>query len=67
MRFRIVSHSDTVFDDQDFQHKGLEAHPLKGGQRALVSSRKRRRSKSWRLTFRFEGTDVVLLDYLNYH
>ncbi|MBG6058033.1 plasmid maintenance system killer protein [Cryobacterium sp. MP_M5] len=24
-------------------------------------------SGNWRLTFSFEGTDVVLLDYVDYH
>ena len=43
---------------------GWNLHPLKGTLRGhwAVSV-----SGSWRLTFRFDGSDVILVDYLDYH
>lgn len=43
---------------------GWNLHPLKGDFRGhwAVSV-----SGNWRLTFRFNGSDVVLIDYLDYH
>ncbi len=43
---------------------GNDLHPLKGkleGHWAVSVS------GNWRLTFRFDGEDVVLLDYRDYH
>ena len=43
---------------------GWNLHPLKGtlrGQWAVSVS------GNWRLTFRFDGSDVVLVDYLDCH
>ena len=39
-------------------------HELKGDQAGRWSITV---NGSWRLTFKFEGTDVVLLDYEDYH
>ncbi|MGC8517386.1 MAG: type II toxin-antitoxin system RelE/ParE family toxin [Steroidobacteraceae bacterium] len=39
-------------------------HPLKGADAGRWAVRV---DENWRLTFAFEGTDVVLLDYLDYH
>jgi toxin HigB-1 len=39
-------------------------HPLKG---ELVGHHAVWVSKNWRMTFRFEGEDAVLVDYQDYH
>ena len=44
---------------------GWRLHPLKG--RDLKGCYSVWVSGNWRLTFTFEGTDAVLLDYLDYH
>jgi proteic killer suppression protein len=43
---------------------GWRLHELKGGQAGRWSITV---NGNWRLTFSFEGTDVVLLDYQDYH
>lgn len=43
---------------------GWRLHELKGDQAGRWSITV---NGNWRLTFRFEGTDVVLLDYEDYH
>lgn len=49
---------------QDMNLPGWDFHPLKGQDagRYAVSV-----NGNWRLTFMFEGTDAVLVDYLDYH
>lgn len=44
---------------------GWYLHPLKG--RELAGHFSVRVSGNWRLTFKFEGVDVILVDYLDYH
>ena len=44
---------------------GWSLHPLKG--RELKGNFSIWVSGNWRLTFAFEGTDAVLVDYLDYH
>ncbi len=48
----------------DLAAPGWRLHPLHGAMRGhwAVSV-----SGHWRLTFRFVGTDVELVDYLDYH
>lgn len=48
----------------DIKPPGWRLHPLKGQSEGLWSIEV---NGNWRLTFAFEGTDVVLLDYLDYH
>ena len=43
---------------------GWGLHPLKG---ELAGHWSIWVSGNWRLTFRFEGNDVVLVDYRDYH
>lgn len=43
---------------------GYGLHPLKG---ELEGHWAVRVSGNWRLTFRFEGEDAVLIDYQDYH
>lgn len=49
---------------EDVNVPGYQLHSLKGdltGQWAIKVD------KNWRLTFSFEGADVILLDYRDYH
>ncbi len=43
---------------------GWKLHPLKG---SLAGHWAVSVSGNWRLTFRFDGTDAVLVDYQDYH
>ena len=44
---------------------GWDLHPLKG--RELKGHYAVSVSGNWRLTFTFAGTDVMLVDYVDYH
>ena len=52
----------TTIDDMSIP--GYRLHPLKGKNRGRWSIWV---SGNWRLTFRFVGSDVELLDYEDYH
>jgi toxin HigB-1 len=43
---------------------GWHLHSLKGKLKGHWSARV---SGNWRITFRFEGEDAILVDYLDYH
>jgi proteic killer suppression protein len=49
---------------KDMNVPGWYLHPLKGKLKGHWSVRV---SGNWRITFRFEGEDVVLVDYQDYH
>ena len=55
---------DAAAQPADMGFPGCNLHPLKGTLRGhwAVSV-----SGTWRLTFRFDGSDVILVDYLDYH
>ncbi|CAK0753915.1 Endoribonuclease HigB [Gammaproteobacteria bacterium] len=55
-------HTTTGPDDMDLPSWRL--HPLKG---KLQSHWAVWVDKNWRITFRFEGGDAVLVDYQDYH
>jgi toxin HigB-1 len=48
----------------DIKAPGWRLHPLKGQFAGHWSIEV---NGNWRLTFAFEGPDVILLDYLDYH
>lgn len=55
---------DAARGTADMNLPGWDWHPLVGnltGHWAVTVS------KNWRLTFTFEGTDAVLVDYQDYH
>lgn len=61
---RQLQRLDVARRSQDMNVPGWKLHPLKGdlkGHWAVWVS------ASWRLTFRFEGEDVILVDYQDYH
>lgn len=55
---------DAADGPADMSLPGWRLHPLKG---ALSGHRAVWVDENWRLTFRFEGTNVVLVDYQDYH
>jgi toxin HigB-1 len=48
----------------DMAAPGWDLHPLHGDLKGHWSVKV---NKNWRLTFRFEGEDVSLVDYQDYH
>ncbi len=63
LRLQLVS-IDNAKSKNDINVPALKLHELKGDLRGhyLISV-----NGNWRLTFRFEGEDVILLDYQDYH
>jgi proteic killer suppression protein len=51
-------------DPTDMNFPGWRLHPLKGD---LAGHWSVRVSGNWRMTFRFEGNDAILVDYRDYH
>jgi toxin HigB-1 len=48
----------------DMGAAGWDLHPLRGDLKRHWSVKVNR---NWRLTFRFEGEDAILVDYQDYH
>jgi toxin HigB-1 len=64
-RLRLqLSRLDTATVPADMDLPGWRFHPLKG---QLASHFAVWVDENWRLTFRFEGTNAVLVDYQDYH
>ena len=55
---------DNAKSEKDMNAPAWRLHPLHGN---LESHWSVEVSGNWRLTFRFEGEDAVLVDYLDYH
>jgi proteic killer suppression protein len=55
---------DNASGPDDLAVPGWNLHPLKAN---LASHWAIKVDRMWRLTFAFEGTDVVLLDFQDYH
>ena len=49
---------------RDMNLPGLELHPLKGKRKETWAVSV---SGNWRITFAFDGTDVIEVDYEDYH
>jgi proteic killer suppression protein len=61
---RLLTALDAATRPEDLNAASYQLHPLQGnlaGQWAVSVN------GNWRLTFCFEGEDVVLLDYRDYH
>lgn len=55
---------DSAYKPEDMNAPGWRLHRLQAnlqGQWSIVVS------ENWRLTFRFEGEDAILVDYRDYH
>jgi len=64
LRFVLIA-LNTAQEPADLQHHaGLRLHPLKGDLKGYWSVWV---NGNWRVTFRFVGTDVELVDYQDYH
>lgn len=61
---RQLAQLDQAAQPQDMNVPGWFLHELKGG---LAGHWSVRVSGNWRLTFRFESGDAVLVDYQDYH
>ena len=62
---RMLRVLDAATQPQDMNQVGWRLHPLKG--RVLKGHFSVWVSGNWRLTFAFDGTDAVLVDYQDYH
>ena len=61
---RQLTRLDEAKNLDDMNVPGWGLHPLQGkplGRYAITVN------GSWRITFKFEGEDAVLVDYLDYH
>ncbi|MHA3685377.1 type II toxin-antitoxin system RelE/ParE family toxin [Leucobacter sp. HY1910] len=61
---RILSVLDVAHAPADVDIPGFRLHELKGDQTGHWSTRV---NGNWRVTFRFIGQDVELVDYRDYH
>ena len=61
---RVLSVLDIAQAPDDMDEPGMRLHPLKGELAGFWSVSV---SGNWRVIFRFLGTDVELVDYLDYH
>lgn len=61
---RILDRLDASVRPQDMNLPGYKLHELKGKGKGTWSVWV---SGNWRVTFRFDGTDAVDVDYRDYH
>jgi proteic killer suppression protein len=60
----ILAMLDVAKEPQDLNQSALRLHPLKGDLKSHWSIWV---NGNWRVTFRFAGADVELVDYQDYH
>lgn len=61
---RILDRLDASVGHQDMNLPGFKLHELKGKEKGIWAVSV---SGNWRITFKFEGNDAVLVDYRDYH
>ncbi|MHB1618164.1 MAG: type II toxin-antitoxin system RelE/ParE family toxin [Metallibacterium sp.] len=61
---RILAALDAATAPAELNQPGYKLHPLKGELKGRWSVWV---NGNWRVTFRFVGTDVELVDYQDYH
>lgn len=61
---RILAALDAAKAPADLNQPGYRLHELKGDRKGVWSVWV---NGNWRVTFRFAGTDVELIDYEDYH
>jgi proteic killer suppression protein len=65
VRLRLqLGRLDGASEPEDMNLPGWKLHPLKGDLKGFWSVRV---DENWRLTFKFEGEDAILVDYTDYH
>jgi len=62
---RILQMLDAATEPRGMDLPGFRLHPLKGG--ALAKHWSVSVNGNWRVTFRFTGANVELVDYQDYH
>lgn len=60
----ILQALDFVTAPEQMNFPGLEFHPLKGDLGGFYAVKV---SANWRIIFAFEESDVILVDYIDYH
>lgn len=60
----ILTNLDEAESADDMDLPGLRLHPLKGSRKGIWSVTV---SGNWRVTFRFTGRDVEIVNYEDYH
>jgi len=60
----ILPRLNAAVRPEDMNTPGLRFHRLTGGMRGFYSVVV---NKNWRIIFKFEGQDAILVDYLDYH
>ena len=61
---RILDRLDASISHQDMNLPGYKLHELSGKEKGTWSVWV---SGNWRVTFQFDGVDVVVVDYRDYH
>jgi len=61
---RILDRLDASVEPQDMNLPGFKLHELKGKEKGTWAVSV---SGNWRITFKLEGNDAVLVDYRDYH
>ena len=61
---RILDRLDASMSPQDMNLPGYRLHELSGKEKGTWAVCV---SGNWRVTFKFEGTDAILVDYRDYH
>ncbi len=61
---RILARLEVAATPDDMDAPGYRLHPLKGGRKGIWSVTVH---SNWRVTFRFTGQDVEIVNYEDYH
>ena len=61
---RILDRLDASVKPQDMNLPGYKLHELRGKEKGMWSVWV---NGNWRVTFRFDGADAIIVDYLDYH
>ena len=61
---RILARLEVAATPDDMDAPGYRLHPLKGSRKGIWSVKVQ---SNWRVTFRFVGQDVEIVNYEDYH
>ena len=61
---RILINLNVAEKPEDMKVSGWALHPLIGNRKGFWAVKV---SGNWRITFRFDGRDAELVDYVDYH
>jgi proteic killer suppression protein len=60
----ILQRLNAAIRPEDMNTAGMRFHPLVGKLKGFYSVTV---SKNWRIIYKFDGQDAILVDYLDYH